>query len=55
MRDIDGTTNLCAPFGLDDLFNMTVRPNKRLVSRNVYEAKAYRWASIWSLLTVFGW
>jgi hypothetical protein len=46
---------VCAPFGLDDLFDMVVRPNKRLVSREVYEAKVRRWAQRWPRLTVIDW
>jgi hypothetical protein len=45
----------CAPFGLDDLFGLIVRPNKSLVDRNVYEAKAARWAALWPRLTVIPW
>jgi hypothetical protein len=46
---------VCAPFGLADLFSMVVRPNKRLVSREVYEAKAARWVQRWPRLTVVEW
>jgi len=44
-----------APFGLDDLFGMVVRPNKRGVSREVYLEKARRWASLWPKLRVIPW
>lgn len=46
---------VCAPFGLRDLFAMVVRPNKAVVSRAVYEAKAERWAMLWPKLTVVAW
>jgi uncharacterized protein len=55
VRRSDDALEVCAPFGLDDLFRMIVRPNKRLVTRDVYEAKATRWQAIWPLLTVLGW
>jgi uncharacterized protein len=45
----------CAPFGLDDLFALVVRPNKRQVTRNIYEAKLARWQPIWPHLTFLPW
>ena len=33
-------------FGLDDLFGLVVRPNKRQITRSIYEAKVARWRSI---------
>jgi hypothetical protein len=44
-----------APFGLDDLFALVVRPNRRLAPRHVYEAKAARWTQHWPELTVLPW
>ena len=46
---------VCAPFGLDDLFAMIVRPNKKLVTREVYEAKSARWLTAWPRLRVMPW
>jgi hypothetical protein len=46
---------VCAPFGLRDLFSMTVRANPALIDRGVYEAKSARWSSIWPRLTVVPW
>jgi uncharacterized protein len=45
----------CAPFGLDDLFGLVVRPNKRQITRAVYEAKTQRWRSLWPGLTILPW
>jgi uncharacterized protein len=44
-----------APFGLEDLLDLVVRPNERLVPREAYETKAKRWASCWPKLTVVSW
>lgn len=44
-----------APFGLDDLLGMIVRPNRVLVSRAVYEAKAERWRQNWRRLDIRPW
>ena len=48
----DGRPRVYAPHGLDDLFGLTVRPNRRLATREAYEAKAARWSSVWPELTV---
>ena len=45
----------CAPFGLDDLFSLVVRPNKRQITRAIYEAKVDRWRPIWPRLTFLPW
>jgi uncharacterized protein len=55
VRRTGAALEVCAPFGLDDLLAMIVRPNKRLVSREVYEAKAARWTTTWPRLTVLPW
>ena len=44
-----------APFGLNDLFSMIVRPNRKQVTREVYTNKAERWARVWPKLTVIPW
>jgi len=51
----DGRFAVCAPFGTDDLWGLIVRPNKALVTRQVYEAKVARWSAVWPRLTVLPW
>lgn len=46
---------VCAPYGLSDVFSMTVRPNKTLVDHAVYEEKTQRWAALWPRITVLAW
>jgi uncharacterized protein len=46
---------VCAPFGLRDLFALVVRPNKTLVTEEIYTAKAARWHATWPRLTIVGW
>jgi hypothetical protein len=53
--DGDGRPRVYAPFGVDDLFGLVVRPNARLAPRHVYEAKAARWKQHWPELTVLPW
>ena len=44
-----------APFGLSDLLGMVARPNKTIVTRDVYEEKVSRWATRWPNLQVMPW
>jgi hypothetical protein len=52
--DSEGFT-VCAPYGLADLLGMVARPNKAIVTREVYEEKTHRWATRWPQLTVIPW
>ncbi len=47
VRMAGGKFEICAPFGLDDLLGGVVRPNRVLVTEDVYCAKVARWAAIW--------
>lgn len=51
----DSQFECCAPFGLDDLFALRVRPNKRQITPAIYAAKVKRWRSIWPKLTFLAW
>lgn len=44
-----------APYGLNDLFAMVVRPNKKQITREIYEAKVRRWLQTWPSLQVIPW
>lgn len=55
VRPGPGGLEVCAPFGLGDLLALTVRPNKRQITRAVYEAKIARWRRCWPRLTVIEW
>ncbi|BBC95171.1 hypothetical protein SRO_3995 [Streptomyces rochei] len=46
---------LYAPCGLDDVFGLVLRSHPVLAPREVYEAKAARWAGEWPELTVLPW
>jgi hypothetical protein len=50
-----GHFEYCAPFGLDDLFGLVVRPNQRQITRAVYQAKVERWRSVWPQLAFVPW
>ncbi|MDU0359802.1 nucleotidyltransferase family protein [Rhizobium sp. 25PS6] len=51
----NGSLDLCAPFGLSDLLEGVVRPNKKQISREIYEQKVSRWVRVWPNLNVMGW
>ena len=44
-----------APFGLTDLLGMVARPNKAIISRDIYEEKVARWSARWPRLQVVPW
>ena len=43
------------PFGLSDIFSMTIRPVKRYFTKDQYEARAQRWKKKWNKLTIISW
>ena len=47
--------NIYAPYGLNDLFGLVVRPNKPHVLRWVYERKVKKWSKNWPQLTILPW
>lgn len=47
--------NVYAPYGLNDLFGMIIRPNKPSVTKSVYEKKVAKWTKIWPNLRVVPW
>ncbi|MFD1826831.1 MULTISPECIES: nucleotidyltransferase family protein [Mumia] len=51
----EGDWDVYAPHGLDDVFDMVLRPNPVLAPRDVYEAKAARWQREWPRLRVDPW
>ncbi|MFH1047206.1 MAG: nucleotidyltransferase family protein [Patescibacteria group bacterium] len=55
VRKIDEQFTIFSPFGLADLFNLIVRPNRELVSKEIYLNKVERWKKTWPKLTVLSW
>ncbi|MCM3038787.1 nucleotidyltransferase family protein [Paenibacillus motobuensis] len=47
--------NVYAPYGLDDLFNKVVRPNKRQITKEIYDKKVNRWKAQWNDLRIEPW
>ncbi|KKQ66961.1 MAG: hypothetical protein US86_C0002G0078 [Candidatus Daviesbacteria bacterium GW2011_GWA2_38_24] len=55
VNKINGKLNVYAPYGLNDLFGMVVRPNKPSVIKWVYEKKVEKWTKKWPDLKVIPW
>jgi hypothetical protein len=51
---VDGTMDIVAPFGLSDLFSMTVRPSPKLADPEAYRSRSKRkgWLVRWPTLRV---
>jgi len=44
-----------APYGLNDLFGMIVRPNKTQITKEIFLKKVERWKKIWHNLRIIPW
>lgn len=50
------TLAVFAPYGLDDLFNLIIRPNQHTIfNKDEYYIKVNRWSTVWPKLTVIPW
>jgi hypothetical protein len=47
----DGRLDIVAPFGLDDLFTLRIRPNRVLANAQSHDAKARRCKALWPQVT----
>lgn len=52
---IDKKFSVYAPYGLNDLFNMIIRPNKPYAVKEAYENKVKKWTTKWPELKVLPW
>ncbi|MEK4517962.1 nucleotidyltransferase family protein [Paenibacillus sp. FSL H8-0122] len=53
--ELNGEWKIYAPFGLVDLFQLVLRPNKALITEEVYRTKTQKWKRKWPELTVVPW
>ncbi len=44
-----------APYGLDDLLNLVVRPNKVQITEEIYLSKVRKWLKKWPNLKIINW
>jgi hypothetical protein len=54
-KEGDGSYAIFAPYGLDDLLNLVVRPNRMLITEEIYNKKIERWTKLWPNLKVISW
>jgi len=50
-----GELDVFAPFGLSDIFGLTLRPNYALPNKATHERKALRAKAVWPELTIVPW
>lgn len=55
LRPHHAALELCTPYGLADLLGAVVRPNKKQITREIYEKKIGRWIKLWPELTIVDW
>jgi hypothetical protein len=55
IRWVNGTLLVEAPFGIDDLLGLVVRPNRVQITPDIYAAKVERWGRVWPLLQILPW
>jgi uncharacterized protein len=51
----DGGLDVAAPFGLDDLFGLVIRPNRALDNAATHASKAARAKAVWPEVAVIPW
>lgn len=51
----NGKLKVCAPYGLNDIFKMVIRPVKREFLKEWYDEKAKIWMDKWSKLSKIEW
>ena len=51
----NGKLKVCAPYGLNDIFGMVIRPVKREFTKKAYDERADRWRSKWPMLKKLEW
>jgi hypothetical protein len=55
ITDRDGVESIYSTFGLEDLYRMIVRPNKRQITEQIYELKKRKIAAKWPMVTIVEW
>jgi len=55
VRKMEDNFKVYSSFGLDDVLDMVVRPNKTKITREIYRNKIDRWVKAWPKLKVISW
>lgn len=53
--DEKGQLQVFSPYGLDDLFEGIIRPNKKMITEEIYDQKVAKWTKKWPELKVVPW
>ena len=51
----NGKFEVYAPYGLDDLFNMVIRPVKIDITKKFYEDRCKKWKENWNNIKIISW
>lgn len=55
VRMKNGKLEVYAPYGLEDIFGMIIRPVKKDFSKEMYDERAIRWKKKWPMLKKIEW
>jgi hypothetical protein len=55
ITDSDGGESLYSTFGLDNLYDMILRPNKRQITKAIYESKKRKIEAHWPMVRIVEW
>ena len=55
VRMKNGKLEVYAPYGLEDIFGMIIRPVKKAFSKEMYDERAIRWQKKWPMLKKIEW
>ncbi|MEO6729401.1 MAG: nucleotidyltransferase family protein [Candidatus Dojkabacteria bacterium] len=55
VRMVRNELKIYAPYGLEDVLSMTLRPNQKLITKDVYYKKVERYTKEWPELNVIEW
>ncbi|MGM0292295.1 nucleotidyltransferase family protein [Enterococcus sp. AZ062] len=53
--DEKGQLQVLSPYGLDDVFEGIIRPNKKMITEEIYDQKVAKWIKKWPELKVVPW
>lgn len=54
-KENEDNWKIYAPYGLKDVFDLTIRANKTLVTEDIYMNKANKWKEKWPELNIISW
>jgi hypothetical protein len=55
ITDKNGAESFYSTFGLDDLYNLILRPNKRQITNKIYDSKKRKIEANWPMVKITEW